>query len=41
MNTGGLLWINQPRGSLLATGAALGSAGVFNLILWLSRLIRR
>ena len=41
MNTGGLLWTNHPWGSILATGLALGSAGVVYLILRLSGFIRR
>jgi zinc transporter len=41
MNTGGLLWINHKYGSLFATAAALGSAGVVYLILRLSGFIRR
>jgi zinc transporter len=41
MNTGGLLWTSHRYGSLLATGVALGSAGVVYLILRISGFIRR
>jgi zinc transporter len=41
MNTGGLLWLNHPNGSVLATLLAIGSAGLVYLVLRFSGFIRR
>lgn len=41
MNTGGLPWLNDAHGTLWATAAALGSAGLVYLVLRLTGFIRR